>query len=83
MLMIEKSDTGISIEITGEEEHIFAELNILVQSVQEAIGKTIDLRSALNDPILKCLSSSFFEDMGRSKGAKEKEPERKAADAES
>ena len=80
--MIEKSDEGISLTVAGDASHILAELTILVEVVQENI-KEIDVREILNDPIKKCLTGAYLKAMRRPKGAKEKEPERKADGVES
>lgn len=80
MLMIDKSEKGITIDIRGNAPSILAELGVLVEAVQEQIGG-MDVCSTLNDPIGKCLARSYLKAM-RSSGAKAKEPERKADSAE-
>ena len=73
MLMINKSERGLEIEMNGELGHILAELGLLVAAVSEAAGEKIDVYSALNDPIQKCLTKAYLKAM-RSSGAKAKEP---------
>lgn len=79
--MIEKSDLGFSLTVAGDASHILAELTILVAVVEEKIK--VDVREILNDPIQKCLTGAYLKAMRRPKGAKEKEPERKADGVES
>lgn len=63
MLMIDKSENGIVISISGDEVSILAELGVLVETVQEKIGKKADVYSLLNDPLGKCLTRGFLREM--------------------
>lgn len=82
MLMIDGRKNGITLNISGDSSSILAELGVLVAAVSEAVGEKIDVYSALNDPIQKCLTKAYLKAM-RSSGAKAKEPERKADSTES
>lgn len=69
MLMIEKKDAGIAIEISGDAINILTELGVLIEVVQAKLEK-VDVYSALNDPIQRCLASSYLKAIRSNKGAK-------------
>lgn len=63
MLMIDKSENSMTISIGGDAISILAELGVLVEAVQEQVGKKIDVYSSLNDPMAKCLTRGYLRAM--------------------
>lgn len=72
MLTIDKSESGMVISMEGNAPSILAELGILVEAVQEQLKGKADVRSALNDPIQKCLSRAYLKAMRENKQPNER-----------
>ncbi|GEM_PF-6667886 len=81
MLLVDKNEHGVRIEIKGGGSHILAELGILVATVQESVGTSLNVYEALNNPIQKCLTQAYMKAMRENSG-QTKEPERKADSTE-
>lgn len=74
MLLIDKTEHGIKIDIRGGQTQILAELGVLVATVQESIGDSINIYEALNHPIQRCLIKAYVKAMREGSNGKNEEP---------